>query len=186
MAKEFSADQSQVTRVPTGPRAARHHGQTAGQIVLVHHTAPADVLHPDYPAAAKFRNPLPRPAPQRKIYSAAPRPYHLTVAIRELAMPLPFAPLIPIALRIGAIAAAGLALRRALRGEIHRGHSDQRAEDALDALDEGIALHQPRDRAGDGGSQTNAGMRWRRVIRWGSTALEVDATLISRFRVRRV
>ena len=101
-------------------------------------------------------------------------------------LPLALAPLIPIALRIGAVAAAGLALRRVLRGKIHPGRSDQRAEDALDALDEGIALHQPRDRAGPGGSQTNAGLRWHRVIRWGSTALEVDASLISRFRVRRV
>lgn len=101
-------------------------------------------------------------------------------------MPLPLAPLIPIALRIGAVAAAGLALRRALRREIHPGRSDQRAEDALDALDEGIGLHQPRDRAGPDGGQTNAALRWRRVIRWGSRALEVDAALISRFRVRRV
>ena len=101
-------------------------------------------------------------------------------------MPLPLAPLIPIALRIGAVAAAGLALRLALRREIHPGRSDQRAEDALDALDEGIGLHQPRDRAGPDGGQTNAALRWRRVIRWGSRALEVDAALISRFRVRRV
>lgn len=101
-------------------------------------------------------------------------------------LPLALAPLIPIALRIGVFAAAGLALHRSLRGEIHPGRSDQRAEDALDALDDGIALHQPRDRAGAGGSQTNAGLRWRRVIRWGTAALEVDATLISRFRVRRV
>lgn len=101
-------------------------------------------------------------------------------------MPLPLAPLIPIALRIGAVAAAGFALRRILRGEIHRGRSDQRAEDALDALDDGIGLHQPRDRAVEGGNQANAGMRWRRVIRWGSTGLEVDAALIGRFRLRRV
>jgi hypothetical protein len=120
------------------------------------------------------------------IYTTPPRPYHFPVTIREPAMPLPLAPLIPIALRIGAFAAAGLALHRALRPEIHPGRSDQRAEDALDALDEGIGLHRPRDRADEGGSQTNAGMRWRRVIRWGSTALEVDAALISRFRVRRV
>ena len=101
-------------------------------------------------------------------------------------MPLPLAPLIPLALQIGGVVAAGLALRRVLRGQIHPGRSDQRAEDALDALDEGIALHQPRDRAGPGGSQTNAGLRWHRVIRWGSAALEVDASLISRFRLRRV
>ena len=101
-------------------------------------------------------------------------------------LPLALAPLIPIALRIGAIAAAGLALHRVLRSEIHPGRSDQRAEDALDALDEGIGLHQPRDRAGPVGSQTNGSLRWRRVIRWGKSALEVDAALISRFRIRRV
>ena len=120
------------------------------------------------------------------IYSTPPSLYHSATAIWEPAMPLPFAPLIPIALRIGVFAAAGLALHRSLRGEIRPGRSDQRAEDALDALDEGIALHQPRDRVGESGSQTNAAMRWRRVIRWGSTALEVDATLISRLRLRRV
>lgn len=101
-------------------------------------------------------------------------------------MPLPLAPLIPLALRIGVFAAAGLALHRSLRGGVHPGRSDQRAEDALDALDEGIGLHRPRDRDVDGGSQTNTGMRWRRVIRWGPNALEVDAALISRFRVRRI
>lgn len=101
-------------------------------------------------------------------------------------MPLPLAPLVPIALRLGAFAAAGWALRRALSG-VAAGRTDQRAEDALDDLAEGVAFHRPGDRAGDGLTQTNAAGRFRRTIRWGSGGgLEVDATLLARLRVRRV
>lgn len=101
-------------------------------------------------------------------------------------MALPLAPLVPIALRLGAMAAAGLALRRVIARNTVAGRTDQRAEDALDDLDEGLALHSPTDRATDGNSQTNTAARLRRTIRWGKRGVEIDAALLARFRIRRV
>jgi hypothetical protein len=104
----------------------------------------------------------------------------------EVVMPLPLAPLVPIVLRLGAVAAAGFALRRAVAARVATGRTDQRAEDALDDLDDGMALHRPADRAADGDSQTNTAARMRRTIRWGKRAVEIDAALLARFRIRRV
>jgi len=101
-------------------------------------------------------------------------------------MPLPLAPLVPIVLRLGALAAAGMALRRAMASSVAAGHTDQRAEDAMDDLDEGLAVHRPSDRMTDGDSQTNTTARLRRTIRWGKQGVEIDAALLARFRVRRV
>ena len=101
-------------------------------------------------------------------------------------MPLPLAPLVPIALRLGAVAAAGFALRRAMATKIMAGRTDQRAEDALDDVQDGLAMHRPADRATDGGSQTNTAARLRRTIRWGKRGVEIDAALLARFRIRRV
>lgn len=92
-------------------------------------------------------------------------------------MPLPLAPIAGFAIRYGAVALAAYGLRKALR----KGRTDQRAEDALDDMDEGVAVHRPGDR-----SQTNAAARFRRVIRWGDTAIEIDAAALGRFRVRKV
>ncbi|MCV2874149.1 hypothetical protein OEZ71_17770 [Defluviimonas sp. WL0050] len=92
-------------------------------------------------------------------------------------MPLPLAPIAGFAIRYGAVALAAYGLRRALR----KGRTDQRAEDALDDMDEGVAVHRPADRG-----QTNAAARFRRVIRWGDTAIEIDAAALGRFRVRKV
>ncbi len=92
-------------------------------------------------------------------------------------MPLPLAPIAGIAIRYGAIAVAAYGLRRALR----KGRTDQRAEDALDDMDEGLAVHSPKDR-----SQTNAAGRFRRVIRWGENKVEIDAAALARFRIRRI
>ncbi|SPH23719.1 hypothetical protein DEA8626_02786 [Defluviimonas aquaemixtae] len=92
-------------------------------------------------------------------------------------MPLPLAPIAGFALRYGAIAVAAYGLRRVLR----KGRTDQRAEDALDDMDEGIAVHHPTDRG-----QTNASARFRRVINWGKGGVEIDAAALARFRVRRV
>ncbi len=92
-------------------------------------------------------------------------------------MPLPLAPIAGFAIRYGAVALASYGLRRALR----KGRTDQRAEDALDDMDEGVAVHRPADRG-----QTNAAARFRRVIRWGDTAIEIDAAALGRFRVRKV
>lgn len=58
-------------------------------------------------------------------------------------MPLPLVPLAAFALRTGAVAGAVWLVRRALVP----GRTDQRAEDALDDLGEGLSLHRPADRA---------------------------------------
>lgn len=99
-------------------------------------------------------------------------------------MPLPLAPLVPVVLRIGAVAATAWAVRRAVVSRMSPGRTDQRAEDAMDDLDEGLAIHAPRDRAED--SQRNAALRLRRVIRWKGEAFELDASLLGRFRLRKV
>ncbi len=90
-------------------------------------------------------------------------------------MPLPLAPLAPIALRYGTVAVAAWALAR----RVERGRRDQRAEDALDDLPEGTTL---RREAG----QTSATSRWRRVIRAGRTGLEIDIAALGRVRIRRL
>ncbi|WP_136644757.1 hypothetical protein [Tabrizicola sp. YIM 78059] len=97
-------------------------------------------------------------------------------------MPLPFAPLLPIALRLGAVATTTWALARIMQDRAHPGRTDQRAEDALDDLDEGLTLHRPADRAED--RQTNATARLRRVIRLRGQVWELDAGLLARVRLR--
>jgi hypothetical protein len=99
-------------------------------------------------------------------------------------MPLPLAPLLPVALRLGAVALAGLAARRWVAIRTHVGRTDQRAEDALDDLGEGLSLHRPADRAD--ARQTNAGARLRRIIRFRGKAYEFDAGLMARFRLKDV
>lgn len=95
-------------------------------------------------------------------------------------MPLPLAPIAGLALRAGLVAATAYAARRALAAR-RVGRTDQRAEDALDDADEGIALHRPADR-----DQTGLSARLRRTIRWGDRGVEIDAALIGRLRLRRV
>ena len=99
-------------------------------------------------------------------------------------MPLPLAPLLPIALRLGAATAAGLAVRSWVNRNTFPGRTDQRAEDALDGLGEGLSVHRPADRADAEVSQTNTAARLVRVIRFGNRAWEVDAGLIARIRLR--
>jgi hypothetical protein len=101
----------------------------------------------------------------------------------EALMPLPLAPLLPLALRLGMVATTGLALVRFVRARSFPGRTDQRAEDAFDDLGEGVSLHRPADRAEDG--QTNATARLRRVIRFGGRTIEIDAGFMARFRIRR-
>jgi hypothetical protein len=101
-------------------------------------------------------------------------------------MPLPLAPLLPFALRIGSVAAVSFAAARWIGARSFPGRTDQRAEDALDDLGEGISLHRPADRAdvATGTSQTNASARMRRVIRFRGRAWELDAGLMARLRLR--
>ena len=96
-------------------------------------------------------------------------------------MPLPLAPLIPLAVRLGLVATTTFALTRLLAAT-HPGRTDQRAEDALDELGEGLTLHRPADRAED--RQTNATARLRRVVRFRGRTYEVDAGLMARLRLR--
>jgi hypothetical protein len=89
-------------------------------------------------------------------------------------MPLPLVPLAGAAL--GALAVAAWRSARPVR-------VDQRAEDALDALDEGLGLGRVAAR-----EQTSASARLRRVIRLGpdGPGVEIDAGFLARLRVRRV
>ena len=102
-------------------------------------------------------------------------------------MPLPLAPLLPLALRVGMIATTTLAVTRWVRSSTFPGRTDQRAEDAFDDLGEGLSLHRPQDRAEAqlGERQTNASARMRRVMRLGRHSWELDAGLMARFRLRR-
>lgn len=93
-------------------------------------------------------------------------------------MALPIAPLAGLALRYGAVALAGYALSRRMA----RGRVDQRAEDALDDVPEGVTAHRAHDR-----DQINTTARFRRVIRLGQSGpgIEIDATALGRIRFRR-
>jgi hypothetical protein len=100
-------------------------------------------------------------------------------------MPLPLAPLLPFALRLGAVATAGYAASRWVRARTHPGRTDQRAEDAFDDLGEGLSLHRPADRSADSTTQTNTSARVVRVVRIGGRQFKVDAALMARFRIRK-
>jgi hypothetical protein len=100
-------------------------------------------------------------------------------------MPLPFAPLVPIALRVGLVAGSVWAVRRAVRQSLRVGRTDQRAEDALDDLDEGLAVHKPADRARDGMAQTNTAARFTRSLRFAGRTYDIDAAVLGRFRIKK-
>jgi len=100
----------------------------------------------------------------------------------EDAMPLPLAPVAVFAFRACLVTAAVWAARRTFARTAQVGRTDQRAEEALDAMDEGWATHAPADRAG----QKNAGLRLRRVIRWPGGGVEVDLAAVGRLRIRRL
>ncbi len=95
-------------------------------------------------------------------------------------MPLPIAPIAGFVLRNGVIALAAYAATR----RYERGFRDQRAEDALDEIPEGLTLR--RD-ASDRG-QTNATARVRRILRAGRNGpgVEIDISALGRIRLRRV
>jgi len=92
-------------------------------------------------------------------------------------MPLPLAPIAGIALRYGAVAVASYALPR----QIERGFFDQRGEEAMDDVTEGITMHR-----GDG--QLNGTARLRRRIRLGKNGpgIEIDVTTLGRIRLRKI
>jgi len=92
-------------------------------------------------------------------------------------MPLPLAPIAGIAIRYGTVALATYAVTR----KISRGRRDQRAEDAMDDLDEGLSM---RREAG----QANTTARFRRVIRIGDDGpgIEIDISALGRFSIRKL
>ena len=96
-----------------------------------------------------------------------------------MALPLaPIAtPLVTTALRYGAVALAGYAIARS----VEKGRRDQRAEDALDDVPEGLTARRERE-------QVNATHRFRRVFRLGpmGPGVEIDATTLTRIRFRKV
>ena len=100
-------------------------------------------------------------------------------------MPLPLAPLLPLALRLGVVATVGYAVTRWIKVRTHPGRTDQRAEDAFDDLGEGLSVHHPGDRGGDGVTQSNTAARMVRVIRVGGRQFKVDAAMMARFRVHK-
>lgn len=92
-------------------------------------------------------------------------------------MPLPLAPIAGFAIRYGAVALATYAISR----KISAGRRDQRAEDALDDLEEGLSIRR------DNG-QTSSSARFKRVIRIGNDGpgVEIDISAFGRFKIRRL
>lgn len=97
-------------------------------------------------------------------------------------MPLPLAPLVPLALRLGAVAAIGLVAKKVIVSRTFVGRTDQRAEDAMDDLGDGLSAHKPKDAPG----QSNAGLRLRRTIRFRGKTYEFDASALARIRIKEI
>jgi hypothetical protein len=100
-------------------------------------------------------------------------------------MPLPLAPLLPLAMRIGLLTAAGYAVRRYVAARSFPGRTDQRLEDGFDDLGEGLAVHRPTDQGDTDLQQTNTTARLVRVIRIGGRRIEIDAAVMTRIRIRK-
>jgi len=94
-------------------------------------------------------------------------------------MPLPLAPIAGIALRYGAVAVATYAVAR--RVSIQKAHYDQRGEDAMDSVNEGMSVRRDPE-------QVNGATRFRRVVRVGTDGpgIEIDVTALGRIRFRKV
>lgn len=92
-------------------------------------------------------------------------------------MALPLAPIAGVALRYGAVALATYALARMAE----RAPRDQRAEDAMDDLAEGVQFRRESD-------QVNGAGRFVRTVRVGTRGpgVEIDASALTRIRFRRV
>lgn len=93
--------------------------------------------------------------------------------------------LVPVALRLGALATTAYAAWRLSQSA--GGRLDQQVEDALDELDEGVAMTQSQIHGEtDENRQYNANARFRRRVRVGGRTLEIDASAIARLRLRRI
>ncbi len=94
-------------------------------------------------------------------------------------MAIPLAPITLAAVRYGGVALAAYYTAR----KVQLSQTDQAAEDALDRVVEGVSAHKCTD-----AQQANAGMRWRRVVRWGDAGpgLEIDIAALGRVRIRKI
>jgi len=92
-------------------------------------------------------------------------------------MALPLAPIAGIALRYGFVAIATYAVAR----RIERGHFDQRAEEAMDDVNEGLSVRREDE-------QVNSAARFRRTVRLGQSGpgIEIDVTALGRIRFRKI
>ncbi len=92
-------------------------------------------------------------------------------------MPLPLAPIAGLALKYGAVALTTYAVTKSIP-QLRR---DQRTEDVLDDVEEGVQVRREQGEA-------NASGRIRRVVRFGNNGpgVEVDLTALTRIRFRRV
>ncbi|MGJ8582977.1 MAG: hypothetical protein ACSHXD_02690 [Marinosulfonomonas sp.] len=92
-------------------------------------------------------------------------------------MPLPIAPIAGFAIRYGAVALATYAVSR----RIERAHFDQRGEEAMDDVNEGLSVRRDAD-------QMNSAVRYSRTVRVGKTGpgLEIDVTALGRIRFKKV
>jgi len=92
-------------------------------------------------------------------------------------MALPLAPIAGIAVRYGVVAVATYFVAR----RIERGHFDQRGEEAMDDVNEGISLRRES-------KQINGTGRFKRRIRLGKSGpgVDFDVTALGRIRIRRI
>lgn len=92
-------------------------------------------------------------------------------------MPLPLAPIAGFALRYGAVAIATYAVSR----RITLAHFDQRGEEAMDDVSEGLSVRHDAD-------QYNGAGRYRRIVRLGpdGPGVEIDITALGRIRFRKI
>lgn len=95
-------------------------------------------------------------------------------------MAIPIMPIAGVVLKYGPAAAAGVAALAYMRAR--PGHADERAEDLLDEVNEGMDATRSHE-----GRQVNTRGRFRRVIRAGrhGPGVEIDASFLGRVRVRR-
>jgi hypothetical protein len=94
-------------------------------------------------------------------------------------MPFPLVPIAGAALSFGGVAFATWFFTR----HVQPARIDQRTEDALDDLPEGLAARRAADR-----EQANMSGRFRRIIRLPGDggAVELDAAFVARLRARRL
>ncbi len=92
-------------------------------------------------------------------------------------MALPLAPIAGIAIRYGVVAVATYAITR----RVQRGHFDQRGEEAMDDINEGVTLRRDPE-------QLNGTGRFKRRIRLGENGpgVEIDITALGRVRFRKL